>query len=52
MQTLEDQHAITHDGLAVKAFKKTHGRGPTRSLSNRALDEAWIEKGKVNHVAQ
>jgi hypothetical protein len=43
---------ITHDNLAVQAFKKAHGRSPTRSLNNREPDEAWIEKWKADHVAR
>jgi hypothetical protein len=35
---------VTHDNLAVQAFKAKHGRRPVRSLNQRAPDEAWIQK--------
>lgn len=44
--------SITHDSLAVGAFKRVHGRSPQRSLNGRAPDESWIRKWKADHVAQ
>jgi hypothetical protein len=41
---------ITHDSLAVKAFKKSHGRAPKRSQNLRSADEAWINSWKADHV--
>ena len=44
---------ITHDSLAVQAFKREHGgRAPVRSLNLRSPDEAWIQKWIADHVAQ
>jgi hypothetical protein len=43
--------AITHDNLAVQAFKEAHGRPPKRSLNIRhSPDEAWIANWKAEHV--
>jgi hypothetical protein len=44
--------SITHDSLAVGAFKSTHGRSPQRSVNGRAPDESWIQKWKADYVAQ
>jgi hypothetical protein len=42
--------AITHDSLAVNAFKKAHDRLPKRSLDGRSPDEAWIRNWTAAHV--
>jgi hypothetical protein len=43
---------ITHDSLAVQAFKQTHGRAPRRSTNERSPDEAWIQNWKAEYVAR
>lgn len=44
---------ITHDSMAVQAFKKAHsGRAPRRSTNLRSVDEAWIQNWKAKHVAR
>lgn len=43
---------ITHDSLAVQAFRKVHGRTPRRSLDVHSPDEAWIQTWKAECVAR
>jgi hypothetical protein len=43
---------MTHDSLAVQAFKREHGRAPMRSMDHRRRDEAWIQNWKAAYVAQ
>jgi len=43
---------MTHDALAVKAFKTRHGRRPERSLDHCRPDEAWIQKWKADYIAR
>jgi hypothetical protein len=42
--------AITHDSLAVNAFKVAYGRAPKRSVNLRSADEAWIQQWKADHL--
>jgi hypothetical protein len=43
---------ITHDSLAVQAFKKEHDRAPVRSTNLRSPDEAWIQHWKAKHRSE
>lgn len=44
--------SMTHDSLAVQAFKREHSRAPVRSVNHRRHDEAWIQKWKADHLVE
>ena len=43
---------VTHDSLAVQAFKRQHGRAPTSSANRRSPEEAWMQSWKAGHLVK